>query len=189
MAIDNSKIILGLPNLPPDTLPPWAFSALLPIHTAIKNLADLVSQYTGIDAPDSSEWAATPASATILTGNATRLYPVADVAINPGQLVNLFNSGGVVKARLASASSAATMAHGIANTAGVPGSNFEMQWLRCFTQLIGGMTPGTLYYVSTTPGAVQSAAPVAGGTIRQPAGLALAASQLILDLPLSFIQN
>lgn len=189
MATD-SKIVLGIASLPSDNLPKDLYDDFLSLYRAIKNLADKVSEFTGIDPPDQLEWAESTASRTILSGNHTRLYVVANVAINAGQLVNLFDfGGGVLRARLASASAANTMAHAICTQSVAAGQIAPLQWLRAYVNQIGGMTSGVLYWLSPTAGFVQNVAPVAAGTIRQPIGVAIAPSQLLMDISLLFIQN
>lgn len=189
MATGSSRISLGLPSLPNDQLPPAAYNESNIIYRAINNLAQGVSLYGGVDGIEQADWAQYAPSVTILSGNLTRLYPIASVAIAAGQIVNLFNNAGVLNARLANAGSAATMAHGVANTACAAGARFEMQWLRCYNLSIGGMIIGSLYWLSTVAGAVQNTAPAAVGTIAQPVGLAVAASEMIMDISLSFKQN
>lgn len=189
MAIANSRIVTGLPNLPSDQLPKELWDDFKILYNAINNLAQGISVYAGVDGVDPTEWADSPPSATILSGNLTRMYPIASVAITAGQIVNLFDDAGTMKARLANANSATTMAHGIANTSAAAGARFEMQWLRSFVVSIGGMIPGTLYWLSTTGGAIQNTSPVAVGTIRQPIGVAWAAAELLMDIPLAYIQN
>lgn len=188
MAI-GSAINLGLPSLPNNELPPQLYGEVSIIYKALRNGVTELARLTGVDEIDPSEWSSTSPQSTVLTGNATRMYPTASVAIAVGELVNLFDNAGVLSARLADATTAATMAHGIASSAGVPGSKMEIQWLRSFVGSIGGMSLGTLYYLSTTPGAIQNLAPLAVGTIQQPVGVAVAANQLLLDISLLFIQN
>jgi hypothetical protein len=189
MATDNSKIILGLPNLPSDELNPQTFNELLTVYRAIRNLLAGVSQTTGIDPPLPAEWNINPPSATILTGNATRLYPIADVDILAGQVVNLHGVTGELRAGLASAASSAAPAHGVALTAAAAGQQFEMQWLRAYVTAIGGMAVGTTYWLSTLAGSIANLPPLAVGTIRQPIGLAVGPAAMIMDIPLSFVTN
>lgn len=186
--IDSFKIQLGLPQLPDESISPELYGQLLPIYRALQNLLRGTSQYCGIDAPDSSLWSELTYQDTLLESQLTRLYPIASVAINRGQVVNLFNSAGVLNARLAQATSAATMMHGVANTAAAPGQRFEMYWMRALLDSIGGLTIGQLYYLSTVAGAVQSARPAAAGNIIQSAGLALAGSTFLMDCTLQYIQ-
>lgn len=188
MAID-SRISLGLPSLPNEQLTPQLYNEFSIVYKSLRNLSEGVGQLTGIDAAPQAEWADSSASSTILTGNATRLYPIASVLIAAGQLVNLFNNAGVLGARLASSSAPSTMAHGLAVTGAGIGSRIEMHWLRTFTTSIGGMVIGQLYYTGTVAGTVQNIPPVAAGTIQQPIGVAIASNQLLLDISLSFKQN
>lgn len=186
---ETSVIILGLPDLPEDNIPPNLWDNFLQVHRAIKNLLAGVSRYSGIDAPESTTWSSLSYSDTILTANLSRMYPRATVGITAGQVVYLYSNAGVLEANLASANSATTLAHGIAMTSALAGQQFEMYFLRGLVNTIGGMVLGTLYYLSPTPGAIQNIAPTAPGTIRQPIGVALTTSQLLFDSNLSYHQN
>lgn len=189
MVTDSSRIITGLPALPSDSLPKEIYSDILLIHNAIRNVQTGVSRYCGIDSQPTDLWSQIGYADTVLTGNLTRLYPVAAVAIAAGQVINLFSNGGVLGARLASASSSTTMAHGIANTTCAAGQRFEMQFLRSLVTSISGMIVGNVYYLGVTAGAIQNLPPTVAGTIAQPVGLAATSSILIMDIPLSFKQN
>jgi len=184
--IDSFKIQTGLPLLPDDSVPPQIYGAFLYLHQAIQNLQRGISQYTGIDSYPSSDWSSLTYPDTLLESQLTRMYPIASVVIARGQVVNLFNNAGVLNARLAVASGASTMAHGIANTSAGIGERLELNWLRGVLDSVGGMTLGTLYYLSTVAGAVQPGPPVNPGELVQPVGLALASSTLLMDIPLSF---
>lgn len=188
MAIDNFIIQTGLPALPEDNIPPDLYDNFLQLHRAIQNLLRGVSRYCGIDAPDRSIWSEITYEETLLSGNLTRMYVPASVNISRGQVVNLHLNAGTLNARLAVATGAATMAHGVANNTVVAGEIVELNWLRGTLNSIGGMTTGTLYWLSTTPGAVQNVAPAAAGQIQQPVGLALGTTTLLLDIPLSYRQ-
>lgn len=185
---DSYRIQLGLPAQPSETLPPELYPHFAQVFQAIQNLLRGVSQYCGIDAPTEDIWSALTYQETLLAGNLTRMYPVASVAITRGQVINLFNNAGVLSGRLAVATSATTMAHGVANSDAAIGERFEMNWLRGTIDSIGGLTLGTLYWLSTTAGAIQNTAPVAAGQIQQQVGLALTASTLLLDIPLTYRQ-
>lgn len=186
--IENSKIQLGLPQLPSDGLPPELYGTFLQLHLAIYNLLRGVSQYSGVDAPPADVWSQLSFSDTLLTGNLTRMYVPASAVIARGNAVNLHNNAGVLSARLAVATSAATMMHGIANSAAGIGQTVEINWMRGLLDSVGGMTLGTLYYLSTVAGTLQSTRPAAAGNIIQSAGLALATDQLLMDCSLQYIQ-
>lgn len=184
--MESSKIQTGLPDLPDDTVDPKLYDDLLILHRAIKNIVLYVGRYAGIDAPTPDIWSGIQYVDTILTANLNRLYPVASVPITAGQIVNLFNSAGNLRARLAVATGAATMAHGIAMTSAAAGEQFEMYWLRGYVDTIGGMTIGTVYWLSTVAGAIQNVAPAVVGQIQQQIGLALTSSQLLADIPFTY---
>lgn len=186
--VDDFKIQTGLPQLPSDNVPKELYGIFLQVFQAIQNLQRGVSSYSGIDAPDADVINELTYQDTLLSGNLTRMYPIAGIAITRGQVVNLYNDAGVLKARLADANSATTMAHGVANETVLAGARFEMNWLRATIDSIGGMTLGTLYYLSTTAGAVQSARPAAVGDIIQPVGFALATATMALDISLYYQQ-
>ena len=184
--VDDFKISIGLPPLPEDNIPPDLYDNFFQLHRAIQNLLRGVSQYCGIDAPTSESWESLTYKDTLLASNLTRMYPLAGAAITRGQVVNLYNDAGTLKARPAQGNSMSTMAHGVANSAALAGQRLELTWLTGLIDSIGGMTIGTLYYLSpTVAGAVQSVRPSAAGQIIQPIGLALATSTLNMSIPLN----
>lgn len=182
--VDNYKIQLGLPPFPSDSIPQELYSHFSDVHRALQNLLRGVSQYAGIDAPSKDTWASLNYNETLLTGNLTRMYPVANVAIQRGQAINLFNSGGTLQARLAQANGLANMAHGVANSAAAAGETFECNIGQGLIESIGGLVPGTMYYLSAgAAGAIQNVAPVAAGQIVQPIGIGLDATTLLMQIP------
>lgn len=188
MASENFLIQTGLPALPEDNIPADLYDNFLQLHRAIQNLLRGVSRYCGIDAPSPDIWSQITYQETLLSGNLTRMYVPASVAITRGQVVNLFNNAGVLNARLAAATSFTTMAHGVANNNAAPGEIVELNWLRGTLDSIAGMTTGTVYFLSTVAGAVQNTAPAAVGNIQQPVGLALGTNTMLLDIPFFYRQ-
>lgn len=186
MAIVESSIIqLGLPALPEDNIPPNLYDNFMVLHRAVQNLARGVSRYCGVDAPSPDIWDQITFSETMLSGNLTRMYVPAGATIARGQVVNLYDGGGFLAARLASASSAATLAHGIANSNAATGQTLEMNWLRGLLNSVGGMTTGTLYWLSPTAGSIQNVPP-AGPNRQQPIGVAFGTNQLMMDISLQY---
>ena len=101
-------------------------------------------------------------------------------------MINLYNNAGVLNARLAQADNIATMAHGVANSAGLAGARIEIYWARALLDSVGSLTLGTVYYLSpATGGAVQNVKPAVPGQIVQPIGLALTSGALLMDIPLN----
>jgi hypothetical protein len=186
--LEISKIQTGLPLFPSDDLDPSLYGQFLNLYQAIQNLLRDISRYTGIDAPNSDIWSQLTPFDTLLSGNTTRLYVPASVAISRGQAVNLFSNAGLLNARLAQATSANTMLHGIANNTVAIGGIVELNILRGTLDSVGGLTVGTLYYLSTVAGALQSGRPAGAGQIIQSAGVGLGASIFLFDGSLSYIQ-
>jgi len=184
--IDNFKIQLGLPPLPAEDIPPELYDNFFELHRAVQNLLRGVSQYSGIDAPSQETWSSLVYSDTLLESNLTRMYVPAGAVIARGQVVNLYNNAGALNVRLAQANSIATMGHGVANSAGAIGETIEVYWARGLLDSIGGLTVGTVYYLSpSVAGAVQNTKPVTVGQIVQPIGLALSAATMLMDIPLN----
>lgn len=180
MAGENSKILLGLPNLPPDTIDQKLWSEFLTVYRAIQNLLVGVSEFSGVDAPDAIEIASMDPTKYLLGANLARWYPTADIGILRGQMVKPSTSG---SNRCTTANAAVGLVNspaiGVANQSVSAGQKVEVI-TNGITDAIGGMVPGTLYYLSPTSGAVQNLRPVAAGQVIQPIGWAMSPSQMLL---------
>lgn len=183
-----SRVFTGLAPFPDNDLPKREFNLVSPLYTAFQNLISSISRATGIDGNPPATWSVLRPVDTIFTGQATKLYAVAAVALPVGSIVNLFNNGGIINARLANAGSASTMAHGIVTSVSAAGAVAEIQWLRGLSQSISGLTVGSLYYLSTSSGLITATRPSTAGSIIQPIGVAFDSSTLLVDIPLSYIQ-
>lgn len=179
----NSKILLGLPNLPDENIEPKKlWSEFLTIYRAIEALLAGVSELTGIDAPDVIEIASMDPTKYLLGNNIGRWYPTSAASIVRGQVVSTGNGSlGANTVGPAVATGAASHAIGIANTTAGLGAKIEIQTAG-ITTAISGMVPGTLYYLSTTSGAIQNLPPVNPGEIVQPLGWALTSNQMLLNI-------
>lgn len=182
--IDNSKIITGLPNLPSDQIDPKLWSEFQTIYSAINNAVRGITQYTAIDPPDTIERQSMPSTRYLVSGQGEIWYPTAGVALTRGQIVSCNNLGQAV---LADATTSATPAIGVALETKAAGQNIAVQ-LGGLVDAIGGMVTGTLYYTSTTPGAIQNLRPVAVGNIIQGLGIALTPTLLWLKPSMYFQQ-
>lgn len=185
---DSFRIQLGLPTLPADDIEPMLYDDFLQVFRAIQNLLRGVSTYCGVDAPPSDTWSSVVFAYTLLTGNLSRLYVPASVAISRGQAINLHNNAGVLNARLAVCTSAATMCHGVANNTVAIGGICEINYLQGLLDSIGGMTVGSLYYLSSVAGAIQTTRPSTVGQIIQSVGVALTTGQLAMAVSLQYQQ-
>ncbi len=179
----NSKIITGLPQIPPEGTPPELYDLFFLVFRAIQQLQTGVTKYAGIDPEVQEYWNSLIHQDTLLESNLTRMYPIASVPISRGQLVNLYSDAGVLKARLAKADSMTTLAHGIANSSAAAGEQLELWWMRGCSDALSGMTVAAQYWLSpTTAGAVTATIPVAVGQIVQSVGFALTTTLLQLDI-------
>jgi hypothetical protein len=172
----KSSVNLGLPNIadPPD---PAFFAEFTRVYNAIRNLAIALDAYTGVLAADSQFYSTTPLSTTLLVQNLTRVYCIAGAALSYGDIINLYDGGaGVLTARKASAVDATKPAHAWCSTAaGIASGSYGEVMLLGMCTAIAGLTPGQLYYLSNTAGAIATTA----GTVSQKVGYGLGASSLM----------
>jgi hypothetical protein len=97
--------------------------------------------------------------------------------LSAGNLVNLFNDGGTIKARKADASNG-RRAHGFVLT-GVTSPNNATVYLDGTITGLTGLTPGAAYYLSgSTAGAATATAPTTASYISQEIGIALSATEI-----------
>lgn len=97
-------------------------------------------------------------------------------ALAAGDLVNVFNDGGVMKARKADASSAVAPANGFVLAAVADTANATVYW-GGLNNAVTGLTPGQ-HYLSTTAGASNHVAPSTAGNIVQRVGVAVSSTVL-----------
>ena len=169
----KSTINTGLPNIP-DPPDPAFFPEFTRVYNAIRNLTIAIDAYTGSLAADPTYYNATPISTTVLTQNLQRVYVQFTDTIAYGQIVNLYNNGGALGARLSSASTSSP-AHAWCSTAGgVTSGNWGEVMIGGLCSAISSLTPGATYYLGNTSGAI---APTAG-TLSQKIGFALGTNLL-----------
>jgi hypothetical protein len=106
---------------------------------------------------------------------------VASENLNAGDLVNLYNNSGVITARKADATGGiAKQADGFVISAVSSGQNATVYFDGTITGL-SGLTPGAIYYLSTTAGGITTTIPTTTGYIAQIAGKALSATELTFE--------
>jgi hypothetical protein len=115
---------------------------------------------------------------TLPTGiGATTKVAATTENLSAGNLVNLFNDGGTIKARKADASNG-RRAHGFVLT-GVTSPNNATVYLDGTITGLTGLTPGAAYYLSgSTAGAATATAPTTASYISQEIGIALSATEI-----------
>lgn len=100
-------------------------------------------------------------------------------ALVAGDYVNLFNDGGTLKARKAGGSGKYP-AHGFVKADFSAAATASVYPLAMANDALSGLTNGTTYFLSTsTPGAVQAAAPNSSGVLRQELGVAISATKIM----------
>ncbi|ANJ20686.1 hypothetical protein RDp07_gp26 [Roseobacter phage RD-1410Ws-07] len=100
-------------------------------------------------------------------------------ALSAGDLVNVFNDGGVMKVRRADASTGVAPANGFVLEAYAALATATVYFAGLNSQ-VTGLTPG-LHYLSTTPGASNHVAPAAAGNVVQRIGTALNSTTLFFN--------
>jgi hypothetical protein len=150
VSIRNFKTRLGLAETP-ETSDPELYKEMVKVYNALKALAVSIDMYTG---------------SPIFTVEAT-------VDISYGQLIDLYDGGGVLKARLADASGHSAPCKAFCSEpSGITSGATGNVTLRGFIS-IGGVTPGTVYWLSTTAGSMTSSKPTGGGNFQQVIGFGL----------------
>jgi hypothetical protein len=93
-----------------------------------------------------------------------------------GDLINIYNNGGVITARKADATTAGKYADGFVLAASTSGGNCIVYGIGTNSHM-SGLTGGT-QYLSTTAGGITATAPSASGNVVQQVGFATASTEL-----------
>jgi len=179
-----SYVDLGLPELPILT-DPKIEPDLRYLYMAVQNLALAVGQKLQLETPLDGFKTISDAAYTI-GASKRRVYLPATEAITYGQLVNIWDNAGTCQARLANATDNTKPCFGICNTPGTCaiGAVVEIVLPEAYVSSIGGLTAGTLYYLSAaTAGSGTNTPPAASGNIQQPVGLAFGAASFFFNAP------
>lgn len=97
-----------------------------------------------------------------------------------GDLVNLWDDSGTIKARKADATAVGKEADGFVSGAVTSGASATVILDGTIAGL-SGLTIGAFYYLATTGGAITAAAPSATGNVYQPVGKAKSATELVFE--------
>lgn len=97
-----------------------------------------------------------------------------------GDLVNLWDDGGTLKARKADATAAGKEAHGFTEAAVTSPANATVIFDGTIAGL-SGLTIGAKYFLATTGGAITTTAPSTVGNVIQPVGVAASATELVFE--------
>ena len=147
--LPSASVNLGISSIP-DVDNQEIYQALLPVHSAIRNVMYALDAYTGnlLITPD--EYSQINATGQIQLQKTAVFYVKLTEAVAVGNMINIWNSGG---ARGRKSVSATQRIHGYALASGAIGDTIPI-CLFGLCSLIGGLTPGADYYASTTPGQI-----------------------------------
>lgn len=157
---------------------PAIFNECTRLRAAIANLQGALDRYTGAIPLDTKAQGVAPNYATVRIGDMTRMYVIADANLSYGQMIDLFNSSGTLKARKASAASVTTRAKAfVSSTSPVTAGNLVEVKLIGVLAGLSGLIPAAPQYLSDFAGYI-SPTP---GTNPQYLGFALSATELFFN--------
>ena len=139
----SMSINLGLPAAP-EVDSPELYMALVPVYNAIKNTMYAVDAYTGNSLVTQAEFSEVNSFGSLLTQKTAVFYVKLTEAMSSGTMVNFHDSGGT-RARKALLPAQPAQAFSLAT--GSIGDTIPVCLLGMCTS-IGGLTPGTPYYMS-----------------------------------------
>lgn len=105
---------------------------------------------------------------------------VASENLVSGNFVNIWLDGATLKARRADATSISTRAHGFVLNSFTSGTNAYVYF--DLFNVLSGLTPGSIQYLSTSPGAVTETPPTGSGNIVQQLGVATATNEMYVEI-------
>lgn len=146
------------------------------IYAAIQQLIHTFIDIGGIGPQPTNLWPFLNGDARTLTeGNTRRFICRATQDIIFGSIISLVGGAdGKVHARLASASSASTVADGYCSQPnGILSGQLGEVTLGCGVILLTGVVPGQRYWTGVVPGVIQDAPPTAAGNIEQYLGVGI----------------
>lgn len=162
----NFSLPLGLDMAPQakKNVDPEVLQDLYRLYNACKLLAEGLDAYTGIVGAPFEDWDVTE-SAAIMIQNMSRLYVQFNQTATLGQLIALNSSGQAILGTIGNVI-------GWAPARVTAGNYGEVRLLGLHTA-VAGLTPGTSYYASSTPGGLTYT------VTSQKVGVALAANRLL----------
>lgn len=159
------SVNLGL-DIVPITKDPDNIGDIYRLYNAVKSVAAALDSYTGAIGADVADW---PVAGTefLLVQRECRIYVLFDATVTVGQLVALNSSGNAVL-------SAVGTVMGWAPVAVTSGQYGEVR-LFGLDVAVAGLTPGTWYYASATPGGITAT------VTAQKVGFAITATKLFFN--------
>lgn len=118
-------------------------------------------------------------------GAETKILPTSE-DLSAGDLVNIYDNGGTITARKASASAIGTLANGFVLASTISPANATV-YLSGINDQVTGLT-GTTQWLSTTAGQSTSTPPTGAGVISQKIGTKLSATELGVEIAQPIVQ-
>ena len=106
---------------------------------------------------------------------------IASENLSAGNFINKWNDSGTAKARKADATTEGKQADGFVLVAVTIGNPVVVYSIGQINNQLSGLTVGTVYYLSTTPGGVTITAPSTPGNIVQKLGTTSSATEMVFD--------
>lgn len=188
----NSIINLGLPSVTPDSFSdPQVKAAVELFLNGMNNLLREIERFTGMTQKDISLWSTVVPTDTLLAHNLRRLYVTAFENLILGDVINLFNDAGTLKARKANAAAGLVKpADGFCSTtAGIlAGSRGEVILYSGIT-IITGVSRGDRLFLSTSPGQATLVAPVGAGQLEQFLGIGVDTNIVFMNIAGKYLQH
>lgn len=188
----NSVMQLLLPQNISPSVPPDLRGYIEELSSSIQQLQSYIEQYAGFTQKLSSLWSQLAPTDTLLSGNTNRLYIKTSEVIALGAFVNIFNNGGVMTARNASAADNTKPAYGWCSTTGGIGSGLygEIICMHGLHTYKTGLAIGSRYFLDISAGGnIVAAEPAAVGNIGQFLGTAITTTMILVDINGQWIQH
>lgn len=167
------SVDLGLSRTP-NTNDPVLYGELLQVYNALQNLALAMDYNTGASLPTSAEMQQLLANNSVLVGRLARVYAQASETIAAGAIINLTWDGAHHRIRNANGSNGVEYRCMGFNPGGaIAAGNYAEIQLMGLCAVYGGLSVGTTYYMSPTPGLITASPPASGSHLIQPVGVAI----------------
>lgn len=180
----SAPVDFRLTQTPPDNIEdPAVRVALEEVYNSLQQVFRTLVDYCGIGSQPASDWASLAGNpSTILIGNLTRFYVVADEPITVGAAISLKNVSGTVRAINANATDNTKPCRGFSNGPTVSTGELIEVFLGQGLTNVSGLTPGASYYLSTSNGLIATGPAVGAGNIEQYVGFALTDTVMMFNV-------
>lgn len=174
-----AELVLTLPELPSTELDAKVHQELVLLYNAIRKLQSSLNYDVGLVGEPTEYWPQLQAVDGVSEAR-SRLYLKCSEPISYGQAVNVWLNGSELQARLARADDVARLCSCFCHTPGshAVGDIAEFFLPPCLIESVGGMSPGSYYWLSTVPGEIINVPITAPGIVQQLLGQALSPTAL-----------